>query len=94
MTIDELVRGLWFGPGDDKLPWLGKLLRSEGVNLIEANGSLRRGTPVYVERGTDLHEVQRLMCKHHIRTVPVLEEDVVVGSLDIVDVARRTDSDG
>jgi hypothetical protein len=91
MTIDDLVRGPWAGPDDD-LHRLGHLLRSEGVNLIEANGSLGRGTPVYVEKGADLVQVQRLMCRHHIRTVPVLEGAEVVGSLDVVDLARHADS--
>ena len=89
MTIDGLNRGSVSDERTDHS--FGRLLRSEGVNLTEANGTIPRGTPVFVERGADLVEVQRLMCEHHIRRVTVLDGDTVVFALDIVDLARETD---
>ena len=75
--------------------WLARLLRSEGVDLSRAAAAgLRRGTPVYVEAGECIVDVQRLMASNHIRSLPVLDRGEVVGFVDLVDLALTADLAG
>jgi CBS domain-containing protein len=79
-------------PAPSTLRWLARLLRSEGVNLVDATTcELGRGTPVWVDARADVVDVQRLMAVNHIRSLPVLEGGEFVGVLDLVDLALRDD---
>jgi CBS domain-containing protein len=76
--------GAWAG--------LGRLLRSEGVDLSSATAcDLARGTPVYVEADACVLEVQRMMARYHIRSVPVLRAAEVIGIVDLVELALSDD---
>ena len=77
------------GPqGSATLTWLARLLHDEGTNIMSVGESeITRGTPVYVDGASDLMAVQRVMARHHIRRLPVVNGDEVVGILDLVDVA-------
>ncbi len=44
--------------------------------------------PVYVEGDADIVEVQRLMARNHIRSLPVAHGVVVVGIIDLLDDGR------
>jgi CBS domain-containing protein len=48
---------------------------------------LRRGTPVYVDGEADVLEVQRLMARNHIRSLPVVTAGSVVGVIDLLELA-------
>lgn len=86
-----LASGRWSGPADDGL---ARLLRSEGVDLLDATScELARGTPVYVDAGADVVAVQRLMAANHIRSLPVVEEGHVVGTIDLVELALMGELD-
>lgn len=72
--------------------WMVRLLREEGTDLLSADpSSLGRGTPVYVEAAADVLAVQRLMAKNHIRFLPVVKDEELVGIVDLVDLAQRDD---
>lgn len=74
--------------------WLASLLRTDGVDLMEATEEqLNRGTPVYVQANSDVVEVQRRMAHHHIRMLPVLAEEGLIGVVDLVELAQRDDLD-
>ncbi|HVL64012.1 MAG TPA: CBS domain-containing protein [Actinomycetota bacterium] len=73
----------------DTLSWLAELLRHEGVDLMEApETELTRGTPVYVDADADALEVQRRMARSHIRRLPVVKDDQLVGIVDLLDLAE------
>jgi CBS domain-containing protein len=94
MKLSEVVTpGPWEGTGStDTVEWLARLLRADGVNLAAVTAEqIRRGTPVYVEADADLMEVQRLMALHHIRLLPVISDGVLMGVVDLVELARRED---
>ena len=77
------------GWNDPSSRGLARLLRAEGVDLLSATAlELRRGTPVYVDVGACMLEVQRVMATNHIRSVPVLSNGRVVGVLDLVELAE------
>jgi CBS domain-containing protein len=87
-TVGEWLRSRRATAGRDRLEWLAQLLRTEGVDLSRVSAfHLRRGTPVYVEAGADVVEVQRLMAANHIRSLPVLDRGRVSGFVDLVDLA-------
>jgi CBS domain-containing protein len=95
---DRRVVGEWIAArpqaaaAPEAFRWLAGLLRSEGVELTSAPSlALRRGTPVYVEAGADVVEVQRLMASNHIRSLPVLAAGEVIGFVDLVDLALTAD---
>ena len=78
----------WSDPSSDTLEWLASLLKSEGVDLMCATFTeLQRGTPVYVEGDADIVEVQRLMARNHIRSLPVVRGGVVIGIVDLLELA-------
>lgn len=92
MTIEELD---FRREGSDPPIWPVRLLRDEGVNLMNASEfELRRGTPVYVDAGADVLEVQRKMAHFHIRVLPVLDGEEAVGIVDLVDLALHEDLEG
>jgi CBS domain-containing protein len=89
---DLLASGGFDASSPESREWLVKLLRDEGVNLLEAEAEqLERGTPVYVHGEADVIEVQRLMAQNHIRVLPVVRGDEIVGLVDLVELAMRDD---
>jgi len=77
---------------DDSLKWMIRLLRDEGVDLLRADAAtLTRGTPVYVDAAAEVLEVQRLMALNHIRFLPVMRGNELVGIVDLVELAQRDD---
>jgi len=78
----------WVDPSSDGLEWLASLLQSEGVDLIRATFTeLQRGTPVYVDGDADVLEVQSLMARNHIRSLPVVSAGSVIGIIDLLELA-------
>ncbi len=92
-TGDVVTPGSW-GDVDPTgtMAWLANLLCEEGVNLMDVTEEqLKRGTPVYVQANSDVLEVQRRMAHHHIRMLPVLADNAVIGVVDLVELAQRDD---
>ena len=78
----------WVDPSSDALEWLASLLQTEGVDLMQATFTeLQRGTPVYVDGEADVLEVQRLMARNHIRSIPVVSAGRVIGIIDLLELA-------
>lgn len=89
MSTNDLAAAWKDAPADSRT-WLLRLLKDEGKDLMEAEQEeLRRGTPVYAKAGATLGEIQRRMALNHIRMLPVLGEDSVIGILDLVDLATE-----
>lgn len=87
--------GPWEGAAPETLAWLAQLLREEGVDLSSVTSEdLARGTAVYVEADAPAIEVQRSMALHHIRVLPVLAGDALLGVVDLVELAGRDDLAG
>lgn len=85
MNVEDAVTTADAG---EPLAALGRLVRAEGVDLLDARpDELARGTPVYVDGGADLLAVQRRMAECHVRRVLVVRGDDVVGILDLVELA-------
>ena len=93
LVIRELLTSArWKDASPGSLEWLAKLLREEGIDLMTADSAdLERGTPVYVDAGADVIEVQRLMAKNHIRVLPVVRGGKVQGVVDLLELAMRED---
>jgi hypothetical protein len=92
---DVLAHGRWEGDPPETLKWLARLLRDEGTDLMTASSSeLERGTPVYVEAGAEVNEVQRRMAMSHIRRVPVVDQGHLLGLIDLLDLAVLDPEDG
>lgn len=84
--------GPWDGAAPETLRWLAELLRGEGVDLSSVTSEdLKRGTAVYVEATAPAVEVQRRMAVHHIRVLPVLDGEALLGVVDLVELAGRED---
>jgi hypothetical protein len=82
-------------PGDAGGAGAGRLLLEEGVDLLAADSArLKRGTPVYVDAGADVNEVQRQMALRHIKLLPVLRNGEVIGLVDLMDLVRMQSKDG
>lgn len=78
----------WVDPSSDGLEWLASLLQSEGIDLMCASFTeMQRGTPVYVDGDADMLEVQRLMARNHIRSLPVVQTGRVIGVVDLLELA-------
>jgi CBS domain-containing protein len=76
------------GAAHEALASLGRFVRDEGVDLLDARcDELARGTPVYVHAAADVLAVQRRMAECHVRRVLVVRDDDVVGIVDLVDLA-------
>lgn len=68
---------------------LATSLRRDGIELgLAAAGSGEPGTPVYVEAPVDISEVRRSMARAHCQIVPVLQQDLVVGLIDLPKPSR------
>lgn len=62
-------------------------LASEGVDLGQQRmGEAMTKRPVVIGPGHDVVEAARLMCEHHIRHLPVVDGDHVLGVIAIRDV--------
>lgn len=93
LVADMVASSEWLDPSSQTLMWLARLLREEGIDLTEAGRpELARGTPVYVEASADVNDVQRLMAREHIRRLPVVDGDRLVGVIDLVDLALREEA--
>ncbi len=94
-TSEVVTPGPWGDADSSKtMTWLANLLCEEGMNLMDVTEEeLKRGTPVYVEADSDVLEVQRRMAHHHIRLLPVLAQGLLIGVVDLVELARREDLD-
>lgn len=89
MAINDLAAA-WRDAPEDSRAWLLRLLRDEGKDLMEVGEEeLRRGTPVYAHADAKVTEVQRRMALNHIRMLPVLSEDSVIGIIDLLDLATE-----
>ena len=85
----------WSVPSSDTLEWLARLLQSEGIDLMCATFTeLHRGTPVYVDGEADILDVQRLMARNHIRSLPVVNDGTVIGIIDLLELAMMEDIPG
>jgi len=63
---------------------LATSLRRDGVELhLAAPDPMAPGTPVYVEVPVNISKVRRSMSKAHCQVVLVLQEDLVVGLIDL-----------
>ncbi len=90
MKIRELVSPGWVDASEETRLWLARLLKAEGVELSAASGAqLARGTPVYIRGDVPAVEAQRLMALNHIRRLPVIEGDELIGIVDLVDLVLR-----
>lgn len=91
LISEEMLAGdLWSEDRTEASAWLARLLVTEGVDLMAAAGSeLARGTPVYARADAEVVEVQRAMALNHIRLLPIVKEDEVIGVLDLVELAMR-----
>lgn len=93
LVADVVASSEWLDPSSPTLTWLARLLRDEGVDLMGgASPELARGTPIYVEASADVNDVQRVMARRHIRRVPVVDGDRLVGVIDLVDLALREEA--
>ena len=91
MVISDVMQA---SPPDGVGPGAGRILLDEGIDLLTADPErLKRGTPVYVDAGADVNEVQRLMALKHIKLLPVLRDGQVVGLVDLVDLVRMQSQD-
>lgn len=87
-VIDIVGASSWTERDSETLQWLARLLREEGVDLMGATSAeMQRGTPVYVAGEAEVLKVQRLMAQNHIRSLPVVDRDRLVGVIDILDLA-------
>jgi hypothetical protein len=68
---------------------LATSLRRDGIELgLAVGGSTAPGTPVYVEAPVNISEVRRFMARAHCQIVPVLQQDLVVGLIDLPESSR------
>jgi CBS domain-containing protein len=94
-VIDVVGASSWTDRDSGTLQWLARLLRDEGVDLMNATScEMQRGTPVYVDGDADVVQVQRLMAQNHIRSLPVVDRGGLVGVVDIVDLAMMEHEPG
>lgn len=89
MVIEDVVAAArWNEASPESLEWLVKLLRDEGMDLLKADPKkLARGTPVFVEASAPVLDVQRVMAQNHIRFLPVVKKEQVIGIADLVELA-------
>ena len=52
-------------------------------------GDLAQGKPVWVDANADDGDVLRLMEEHHIRRLPVIEEQQIIGMISEADLATQ-----
>jgi hypothetical protein len=75
-----------------KFSSFASLLREHGVNLGRIDPTelpLERGTPIYAEADADFTTVERRMVLAHVRLLFVLDEQRILGVIDLVDLIGR-----
>ena len=92
MIVRDLISNRWLELDVATRRWLTRLLRSEGVNIgTDCAADLVRGTPVYVVGDEDATKVQRIMAQHHIRSLLVVDNDDILGTVDLLDFAIHSE---
>jgi len=91
---DVVASRRWSGAPAGSLQWLGDLMAQEGTDITQATtDQLDRGSAVYATVDAELDEVQRLMARHHILRLPVVDGTKLVAILDLVELALRSDAE-
>jgi CBS domain-containing protein len=92
-SVGEVVAARrWSDPSPDCFEGSARALVEGGFDLLDASSrQLARGTPVYVQASAEVGAVQRRMSQHHIRSVPVLEDGILIGCVDLVELALLTE---
>ena len=89
----DLVRRTELGTGTARSWWLQLLTDNAAQDYLKTHGTsvsdVMTRPAVSVRRATPLHEVARLMEKHRIKRVPVLEAGRLVGIVSRADLVRR-----
>ena len=89
----DLVRRTELGTGAARSWWLRLFAENAPRDYLKTHGTsvsdVMTRPAVSVRRATPLHEVARLMEKHRIKRVPVLEADRLVGIVSRADLVRR-----
>jgi CBS domain-containing protein len=66
-----------------------KCLAEGGDPKKTTAGDLAQGKPVWVDANADDGDVLRLMEEHHIRRLPVIEDQQIVGMISEADLATQ-----
>lgn len=92
MPISAVMSSRWLKLSSYQ--FLVPLLRTHGVDVGQRDLSrpLPRGVPVFVSHDADLDHVQRNMARGLIRTCFVLDNDRIVGAVEIGELAALADS--
>lgn len=89
----DLVRRTELGTDTPRSWWLQLLAESAARDYLKTHGTsvgdVMTSPAVSVRRGTPLHEVARLLEKHRIKRVPVIEAGRLVGIVSRADLVRR-----
>lgn len=89
----DLVRRTELGTGTARSWWLRLLAENAAQDYLKTHGTsvsdVMTRPAVSVRRTTPLHEVARLLEKHGIKRVPVLEAGRLVGIVSRADLVRR-----
>jgi len=89
----DLVRRTELGTSTARSWWLQLLTDNAAQDYLKTHGTsvsdVMTRPAVSVRRATPLHEVARLMEKHRIKRVPVLEAGRLVGIVSRADLVRR-----
>ncbi len=90
MEVGQIISAPW--REFTKFASFAQLLREYGVDLALIDPSevpLKRGTPVYTEADADAEIIERRMLLAHIRILFVLDEERILGVIDLVDLIDR-----
>jgi CBS domain-containing protein len=90
MTVSDLVAH-WSKSMAASMGPLAHCLREEGIDLMDLDGTVERGTPVYVDAHVSALEVQSRMARHHIRMLPVIQGNEILGVVDLVELAGQSE---
>lgn len=89
----DLVRRAELGAGAARSWWLRMFAEDEARDYIRTHGAsvadVMSRPAIGVRRATPLHEVARLMEKHRVKRLPVLEAGRLVGIVSRADLVRR-----
>lgn len=89
----DLVRRTELGTDTPRSWWLQLLTDSAAQDYLKTHGTsvgdVMTSPAISVRRGTPLHEVARLLEKHRIKRVPVIEAGRLVGIVSRADLVRR-----
>jgi CBS-domain-containing membrane protein len=89
----DLVRRTELGTDSARSWWLRAFAEDSARDYLKTHGAsvgeVMTSPPVTVRRSTPLHEIARLLEKHRIKRVPVLEAGRLVGIVSRADLVRR-----